>query len=355
MNVGVTVFLREGRHHLWENGIGQNALFLLMLLDRLPQVSRCFLVNEGPGTVQNMPCPVLNWAQAATTLDLVIELGAHAHNNWAASFRARGGRIIGMRVANDWAIDMESIAHHRPPGQLVFGVVYDQIWTLPAFAATNTAWYANLLHAPVRAMPHLWSSSLIEADGATAYRPGNGAWRIAIMEPNISTVKTCHVPLLVCEQMYRARADLLSGVRVYNADRFMKGRYFAQFAAGFDIVRAGLVSFAPRTKTSVVLLEQANCVVSHTCDNAQNYLYYEMLHGGYPLIHNSGYLGDCGYRYRDLDCDDGARVAIAGLAQHDADLDAYRSKAHAFLKTLDPLGDANIAIYGAAIAEVRAQ
>ena len=46
MNVGVTVFLREGRHHLWENGIGQNALFLLMLLDRLPQVSRCFLVND---------------------------------------------------------------------------------------------------------------------------------------------------------------------------------------------------------------------------------------------------------------------------------------------------------------------
>ena len=349
MKIGVTVFLREGTHHLWENGLGQNALFLLMLLERLPQVSHCFVVNGGPGSAHDMPCPVLDWAEAATTCDLIIELGAHIHDDWASAFRARGGRIIGMRVANDFAIDMQSIAHHRPPGQLVFGVVYDQIWTLPAFAESCTAWYAHVLRAPVRIMPHLWSPTLIAADGVAHYRPGTGRWFAAIMEPNISTVKTCHVPLLVCEQVFRSTPGFLSSIHLYNADPFPVDGYFAQFAATLDCVRQGLVSFAPREKTSVVLREAANCLVSHTIENAQNYLHYEALFGGYPLIHNSGLLGGCGYRYRDLDCEDGARVMIAALLGHDAGLHAYLSKVRDFLGTLDPTSAANIATYSAAI------
>jgi len=255
-----------------------------------------------------------------------------------------------MRVANDFVIDMDSIAHNRPPGQLVFGVTYDQIWTLPAFERTCAPYYANLLRAPVRVMPHLWSPTLIDRED-WGYQPDGGPWRVAIMEPNIASVKTSHVPLLVCEQAFHRHPQSIAAVHVFNADRFRKGRYFAQFAAGLDIVRRGLVTFQPRYQTGVILRDHANCIVSHHFENAQNYLYYEAIHGGYPLIHNSAMLGDCGYRYRDFDCDDGARALIEAVAGHDADLDGYRIRGRAFLKTLDPCGEARIACYSAAIAD----
>lgn len=356
LKVGVTLFIRDGRQSLWENGLHQNALFLLMLLARSPLVGQCLVVNGGPGTggiAAQIGHPVIDWAEAMTALDLVIELGAQVPADWAAPFRARGGRIIAMRAANDWVIDMESIAHGRPPGQLVSGVTYDQVWTLPGFARTCAAYYAHLLRAPVRIMPHLWSPVMIEAAAPDwGYRPGGGRWRIAVLEPNISTVKTNHIPLLICDVVHRTRPGLMAQVQVYNADRFGKAGYFAQFAASLDVVRCGLVRFEPRYPTGSILAGQGVAIVSHHYENAQNYLYYEALYGGYPLIHNSDQLGDCGYRYRDCDCDDGARALLAAVGGHDAALDGYRAQGRAFVATLDPGDGPNIARYGAAIAEV---
>jgi len=39
------------------------------------------------------------------------------------------------------------------------------------------------------------------------------------------------------------------------------------------------------------------------------------------------------------------------MACHDAELDAYRARSRAFLKTLDPCGEANVAQYTAAIRD----
>ncbi len=353
IKVGVTLFIRADAQSWWENGIHQNALFLLMLLARVPVVSQCFVVNGGPGTGgigTGFDAPVINLADAMGTLDLVIELGAQVHGDWATDFRARGGRIIAMRVANDFVIDMESIAHDRPPGQLVFGVTYDQVWTLPAFARTCAPYYAHLLRAPVRVMPHLWSPVLIERDADDwGYRPHSTPWRIAVMEPNLSVVKTSHVPMLICELVHRTRPDLIGAVHLFNADRFGKAGYFAGFAEGLDIVRRGLVTYQPRVRTSVALRDHAACIVSHQYENAQNYLHYEAIHGGYPLIHNSHLLGNCGYRYADSDCDQGARALIEAATVHDAGLETYRARGRDFLKTLDPCDDANIGCYSAAI------
>ena len=363
LRVGVTMFIRGGDQSLWENGIHQNANFLMLLLMRSPIVSQCFVVNGAPKALHKggnfeaeLLCPVIDMVEAMNTLDVVIELGAHLKDGWTAQFRARGGRIIAMRVANDYVIDMESMANTLPPGQLVYGIEYDQIWTLPAFERTNTAYYANLLRAPVRTMTHLWSPLLIERDAQATgrpwgYKPDGAPWRIAIMEPNRCSVKTCHVPMLICEEVYRRQPQVLAAMQVFNADLFRREGYFAHFAAALDVVRSGLVTFRPRYKISRIMHDLAHCIVSHHVDNAQNYLYYEALHGGFPLIHNSALLADCGYRYRDLDCEDGARALLAAMACHEAELDGYRARSRAFLKTLDPCGEANVAQYSAAIRD----
>ena len=46
MRVGISVLTRQGQS-LWENGIGQNALALAMLMQELPNVRSVVLVDVG--------------------------------------------------------------------------------------------------------------------------------------------------------------------------------------------------------------------------------------------------------------------------------------------------------------------
>ena len=91
--------------------------------------------------------------------------------------------------------------------------------------------------------------------------------------------------------------------------------------------------------------------MSHHWHNAQNYVYYEALYGGYPLIHNSDLLGGCGYRYDSFDSEDGGLAILQAHASHDAGLESYRANAVKLLAQLDPVNPANIASYTAAIED----
>ncbi|BCQ24162.1 hypothetical protein NK8_23150 [Caballeronia sp. NK8] len=47
INVGVSIYIRKGEQSLWENGIFQNCLYLVMLLMRSPRVKSTYLVTGG--------------------------------------------------------------------------------------------------------------------------------------------------------------------------------------------------------------------------------------------------------------------------------------------------------------------
>jgi hypothetical protein len=88
-----------------------------------------------------------------------------------------------------------------------------------------------------------------------------------------------------------------------------------------------------------------DCIVSHHWENGQNYLYYEALYGGYPLIHNSEFIRDLGYFYPDFDCQAGGEALVRAFESHDKNLNDYKAKAADFLKTLDIKFPANIEAY----------
>ncbi|WP_010546282.1 DUF2827 domain-containing protein [Sphingomonas elodea] len=369
LKVGVTLFIRDGSQSLWENGIFQNCYFLLMLLAQSPVVERCFIVNGGPGDpaaagdfLQQAPAPVLTFTEAMNELDVIIELSAQLDPEWGRQFAGRGGRIIGMRVANDFVIDVERMIFALPPALLMSGVPYDEIWTLPAFEKTCAPYYRSGFRAPVRVMQHLWNPTLLERAKATAgveapfeYRPGRHRWRVAVVEPNICTVKTCHLPLLLCDVAHRQDPNAIELLQVYNGMALKEQADFVAYARSMDLVNQGLATFEPRFPIFHIMGRAADAIVSHHWENAQNYVYYEALYGGFPLIHNSHLLNDCGYRYRSFDPHDGALAFRQALAEHDRNLDAYRAQARSLLRHLDPDAEANIAIYGNALQAVVAR
>ncbi|MFX1739972.1 DUF2827 domain-containing protein [Paraburkholderia sp. A1RI_3L] len=365
LKVGVTLFLRRGQQSIWENGIFQNCYFLAMLLANSPLVSSACIVNGGDGEpaeaagfLSLSPVPVISMDDALHSLDVVIELSAQLNPDWARALRERGGRVIAMRVANDYVIDIERMMFGLPHGMLVSGTPCDAVWTLPAFERMCAPYYAAALHAPVIPMQHLWSPVLLERSLAQAggppfgYVPGQRQWRLAILEPNICMVKTSHVPMLAADLAHRQQPGMISYLRVFNTFALRGNAQFVGFARSLDLVRQGRASFEPRLPVYEILGAQADAIVSHHWENAQNYLYYEALYGGFPLVHNSALLGGCGYRYADFDCQDGALAIRQAFACHDATLGDYQARARTFLATLDPLAPANISLYSEAIAGV---
>jgi hypothetical protein len=363
LKVGVTIHLRSGAQSIWENGIFQNCFFMVMLLKRSAVIDEVFLVKGGDGSIDAAseflalaPAPVIDMETAQQKLDVVIELSAQLDANWARAFRERGGHVIGMRVANDYVIDIERMMFNLPHGTLVSETPYSAVWTLPAFEATCADYYAATLRAPVKAMPHLWSPALIErsigAAGASesfAYQPGRRRWRLAVLEPNICMVKTSHIPMLIADVAHRQEPDMIEVLRVFNTFHLKEDSVFFGFARSLDLVRHGIATFEPRLPVYQIMGQQADAIVAHHWENGQNYVYYEALYGGYPLIHNSSFIGYCGYRYADFDCGDGALALRRAFVEHDTNLTGYKQTARDFLATLDPEAPANVARYTAEI------
>jgi hypothetical protein len=139
-------------------------------------------------------------------------------------------------------------------------------------------------------------------------------------------------------------------------------REFIALMNQLDIVRNhkavfkhGLGNFEGRFPFAQIVPSAVDAVVSHQWEIPQNYVYYEALYGGYPLIHNSHLIGDCGYRYHDFDCEEGGRALLRAFAEHDANLDSYRATAKKFLHTLDPENEQNVRTYTEAIEAVYAR
>jgi hypothetical protein len=365
LRVGISIFVRKGSQSVWENGIFQNCFFLATLLNRSSLVKEVYLVagggdgraSDGGDFLADSPVPVIDMdSAAASRLDVMIEMSAQLNREWIVAFRANGGRVASMRVGNDYVIDNERMVFGQPHALLISGAPYDAVWTLAEYERTCVPYFATTFRAPVRVVPHLWSPTILEREVARlpegkrfGYQSGRARWRAGIFEPNICMVKTSFVPMLVCEAAHRTDREMLEHVWIYNTLQMKEHVSFHGFAMSLDIVKHGLASFEGRFPLCRVVASDVDVLVTHHWENSQNYVYYEALYGGYPLIHNSPLLGDCGYRYHDFDCEEGGRALQRAFAEHDAELPGYREAARTFLATLDPDNEANVRAYDEAL------
>jgi len=363
LKVGVSIFVRKGEQSLWENGIFQNCLFLVLLLLKSPRVRATYLVAGGgdgnPGDAHflaDSPVPVIDMATAAQELDVMIEMSAQLSKEWVVAFKARGGKVTSMRVGNDYVIDIERMVFDKPHGLLINGAPYDAVWTIPEYEATCVPYFASTFRAPTTMLPHLWSPLVLEralakqASGQPFdYQPGRKRWRVGMVEPNVCMVKTSHIPMLCCEVAHRRNPNMLERMVCYNTFHMKDMPVFNHFANSLDVVRHGLGTFEGRFPIYQVLGPSVDALVCHHWENGQNYVYYEALYGGYPLIHNSHLIGDCGYRYHGFDCEEGGQALLQAFAEHDANLADYRARAKRLLQKLDPESVENVKVYSDAI------
>jgi GT2 family glycosyltransferase len=358
LRIGVTIGIRKEQQSLWENGIGQNCIYLARLLQASSVTESVYLINAsgleapnesmmlGHAGVRIMPL------SEASDLDVMIEMGAQLPDDWAANFRKRGGKYTAMRVGNDYAIDIERAIYEKPSASLCTGKLFDVVWTIPGHEKMCADYFSITTRSPVRIVPHIWSPLFFQKKidelplgHIYGYRPGRERWRVCTFEPNINTVKTSMIPMLVCEEAYRKEPRFLEYYRLCNTFHMKENPFLIKYANSLDIVTHGLATFEGRFGIYDYMAREGDVILSHQWGCPQNYLYYEALYGQYPLVHNSELLRDAGYYYPDCDSEKGAEVLLDAFHNHDANIDEYAKRAAAALLRVDADNPENIEIY----------
>ncbi|MFC5472990.1 DUF2827 domain-containing protein [Paraherbaspirillum soli] len=367
INVGISVFAVQGAQ-LWSNGINQNLAFLVLLLQSSPQVGRVFLLNGG--NLDHIPvemgfdgldAPLVKPQDVTHELDVVIEMGAQLPLEWLLHVRALGVKIITFFVGHTYADNAESPMFDGPSGQIFNGTPWHEIWTLPHHMKASGPLLRTVSRVPVCAMPHIWSPLFIqrqidqvEQDGHRfGYQPNakpnagenRRGWRTAIFEPNISVVKSCFIPMLVCEQAFRLEPQSVSTMMVMNTLQMKEHPTFNRFAINLDLTQQSKATYEPRVAfVECMAVHKMDAVVSHQWECEMNYLYYDALYGGYPLIHNSDYLkaAGVGIHYPDFEASAGGRALLDAWHKEPDFWDDYKRAGAAFLGDLSPTHPANV-------------
>jgi hypothetical protein len=365
--IGITIFVNaNGDLGLYENGLRQNAFFLFNLFRASPNCRRAYLLNHGDGEPGEIPPglglsrgDIVRTHEVKDKLDFVIVLGAAMDLETAYALKSRGCRIIGYKGGNGIVISMEAIIAKPPRGdaeRYFDREIYDVLWMTPQHIHTYRSYCETLYRCPVVEVPQVWQPIFLEHRAAAlsepfGYRAGSGPKRVGILDPNITVMKTSHLPMLVCEAAFRKRPDLFKAIYVTNAIQFMQNEHFNSLAGRLEIFRSKVATVEPRFVAADFLAHHADAVVTHHWENGLNYLYYDVLSGGYPLVHNSEFLADFGYYYESFDAEAGGEALLRALATHDRNLEAYRSAAARLLQRVDALAPHNVALHERLLGE----
>ncbi|HLI65255.1 MAG TPA: DUF2827 family protein [Caulobacteraceae bacterium] len=338
LKVGITVVAGTDPHGaLWSSGIHQNMVFLALLFQRLPQVELCAFVSCPPGGPATHPLaelygfPTLQLSDI-DKLDVLIEMGARAETEFTGPFRDKGGKLVSYVAGNTMIMNFETLANGVPYGDFINEVPFDSVWITPQHWRTNHAYCAITRTPATELAPHIWSPLCLEQSAFQLKvnpfwrAPTEPDWRIGVFDPNVNVVKTFHFPLLVCEQAARLEPELINRVLLFSASQLMGNPHFEQFCAALDLGRRGRVFAEQRYLVAQMLGSHIDAVVTHQWENALNYLYWDVLYLGWPLIHNSPDFEDAGYYYPAFDPKSGGEVLREALKSHAATAQAQRPK-----------------------------
>lgn len=353
--VGITIYVKaDGDFGFFENGLRQNVIFLYEMFAGMPGCKAVYLLNHGDGDAKALPAelglpeiPIVRVQDVADLLDIVLLVGAAVDREMLLKLRENGTHIVSYKGGNGAVISMEAMVA-KPPradAERYFDIdLVDVIWMTPQHFPTYAGWCRTLYRCPVEEVPQVWSPRFVDmrvkanADLSFGYKPGSAKWRVGILDPNNTVMKTSHVPMLVADGAYCSSPDEFAAIYVTNSIQYKTDPHFSSFAGRLASTQAGVLTAEERYCSVDFLANHSDCVVTHNWENALNYLYYEVLYGGYPLIHNSHLLGDAGYRYTDFDIENGCDVLLHAKAVHDASLDTYRQNANALLARVSPTG-----------------
>jgi len=339
IKIGITICLQEENESIWINGIKQNALFLARMFMNSKKKYDIYIVNISDVKItsglgwDNNKYKTVQYNDIKDELDIIIMLGGTLSIDEVNYLRNKGCKTVSYKCGNDYIISMENIIFDRADMRPSYPYV-DQVWIIPQMENTNSEYWRMFFRTEIITIPFVWNSMFLddhikelENQGANPYyEPSNDSKRISVFEPNINVYKFLMYPVLITEDLYRERPELIKKLKVTNTTKIRKNKELIHLMMQLDIVKDGKATFEDRFPTPWFLSEHTDVVLSHQWENALNYAYLDAVYMKYPLVHNAQLFKDAGYYYNGFDISDGKDKLLYALTEHDNHLDEYDEK-----------------------------
>jgi len=328
IRVGITIaHANDVPSVLWSNGIYQNIVYLALLMQKLPGVEVNLISYPFDQTVEHpigqcFKIPTINERADALKMDIIVELGIRLEKDFTESYRKRG-KLVSYMAGNSAVMNFESLfleGDAAARGSVVGMDDFDAVWITPQHMHTN-AGISCMTAGPVEEVPHIWAPVAIEHAKASmginpAFTKRPDKWSLGTFDPNINVVKSFHIPLLVADAAHRQSPDQIRRMMLFCTEHLKGRQHFESYVARTSLAKAGKVTSEGRHGIVAMLGREVDAVITHQWENDLNYLYWDVLYLGYPLIHNSYRISEAGYYYRDFNPGDGGEMLLEALAKH---------------------------------------
>lgn len=350
--VGILIHSSSGG--LFSNGMLQNGYFLYKCLQNAGFVP-IFLCKDTPVPFAHKSISLQQFSTDpsiynVTSCGLIITLTKIFNEDESAYLKKNHVTVVSYTCGN------QIVSHHEeflfdlglPTSAFTSRFMpIDEVWLIPSYA--HAKHYIEVVRdRPVFLVPHLWSSSILLDEAKSkfhktvtdlTYNPLKHASKkidVVIVEPNIQTFKSAWIPLVACEKLMKDVPDLIDNIYVFN---------FPKHKRAHDIVshmkiQSKIKKFARMHIAEIMAFFNSKdtmpIFVSYQYLNGLNYLYYELLAFGYPLVHNSTDMGACGYHYPDTDVAKCAEAIQRAHKNYAYDILEQKKHTNVLLQSVNP-------------------
>lgn len=341
--------IRMQEDQLWANGLFQN-IFMLYKLFEIAGYCPFLLVDDNKKHAESKlfekfrTIDANEWAAKPFKIYAYIEMGMSCGPQIRQLFKKSGARTFKLYLGNILNIDIE-IPMFSPGTNFCHHMVGDIDTILVSSHYDFHQEYAaaiNRVYPAVLVTPYVWEPFFVNDLADTYKHRGCAPWSFTIIEPNISFQKCALIPIMIAEAYYRRNPEKVHEVAVINGSKLLESQYFKlTVLPTLDIHKAGKLHLLARADTrSLAKAMNNHILIQHTVNNEYNYIFFEHMLMGFPVIHNFPRFASYGYYYEGDDI-------AGGVGQIDAIADFHGVRSEAYKAQIKQLAW-NFSIYNPA-------
>ena len=335
INFGIKIF---------SNGLQQNIIFLKKLFENIQNVHPIFIyTGEIPDEDYILKEDCLNYSdflkEQHKDFDIVILVGFWLEQNFINDIKKSNKKIklVTLQCGNQF-IENSMRSIHKYEKVEYFNNAFegiDAVWILPQHSQNLTYMKIHYRTDSVSIVPYIWDSAIIDSQIKELSKKGeknilftNKLTDVVVLEPNLSLIKNCILPIYIVEAFERKFKNKLSSLNILGGLPMAENHYFMRMIMQLDIfkLRKNFLKVHNRYKFIDAIRLFGSLVISHQLENDLNYLYFDALYLDLPLIHNSNTLKKFGYFYPHNDIDEAIEKVKDVLESHNKNIISYKKR-----------------------------
>lgn len=335
--------------NIFSSGLVQNAYFIYQCLSAQGIICEFLTVDENSAPFDYKAIPLKQFKLNSLLFDIkeyhtIITISTGLLKAEYDHCKDNKVSVVSFICGNQFMHDIESFVLGDSAGRGTFigkGSCSDELWVIPCYKFALT-YFETIRDKPAFIVPHLWAPCILQ-DAANkrelqySMKHDTKKLSILIAEPNISLFKNSWLPIVAAERLHMKNPDLLEYVYAFNWPENQHAYKMADsLTLGNKLRRFKRQSMAD-IMTHFNSENSMPIFVSYQINNSLNYLYYECLYFGFPLVHNSPDLEGCGYYYPENDLAKCAEMILYAQKHHHKDLETYVANGRKYLERVDPL------------------